>query len=104
VVLGDRFGATAGHDIVDQIEAAFRNAGLRVARNMPFAGAHIVQHYGRPARRQHAIQVEINRGLYMNEATLTQRADFDAFRDVIGQAIAQLSQIGRAKDLPVAAE
>ena len=43
--------------------------GYRVARNTPYAGGYTTEHYGRPARRTHAIQVEINRGLYMNEAT-----------------------------------
>ena len=50
IVLGDRFGASADGEVVDRIEAAFVSAGLRVARNAPFAGAFITQHYGRPAR------------------------------------------------------
>ncbi len=61
VVLGDRFGAAASASVVERIEAAFASAGLRVARNMPFAGAYITQTYGRPSRRQHAIQIEIDR-------------------------------------------
>jgi len=73
IVLGDRFGASAAQDVIAAVEAAFSAAGFRVARNMPFAGAFITQHYGRPSRRQHAVQVEIDRALYMDEATLTQR-------------------------------
>lgn len=63
VVLGDRFGAASAAHIVDQVEAAFKNAGLRVARNAPFAGAFIAQHYGRPSRNQHVVQIEIDRAL-----------------------------------------
>ena len=104
VVLGDRFGATAGPLVVDQIEAAFVGAGLKVARNMPFAGAYIVQQYGRPARGQHAVQVEIDRALYMNEKTLEPSADFAAFRDLLARVIAVLAGIGRVPQVRVAAE
>ena len=104
VVLGDRFGATAASAIVEQIEAAFASAGLRVARNMPFAGAFITQHYGRPSRHQHAIQVEIDRALYMNEQTLELNADFDAFKKLLNGVIAEVAEIGRAEAQKVAAE
>jgi N-formylglutamate amidohydrolase len=53
--------------VVERVEAAFRNAGLRVVHNTPFAGAYTAQHYGRPSRRQHVVQIEIDRSLYMNE-------------------------------------
>jgi len=104
IVLGDRFGATAASEVVEQVEAAFAAAGLRVARNMPFAGAFITQHYGRPPRGQHAIQVEIDRALYMNERTLEPNANFEAFRKLLQGVIAELAGIGRADELKVAAE
>jgi N-formylglutamate amidohydrolase len=104
VVLGDRFGAAAAAAVVDRVEAAFARAGLRVARNMPFAGAYIVQHYGRPSRRQHAVQVEVNRSLYMNERLVEPAAGFDDFRRLIGGVVADLAAIGRAGDVRVAAE
>ena len=104
VVLGDRFGATASGGVMDRIEAAFADAGLKVARNMPFAGAYIVQHYGRPSRGQHAVQVEIDRALYMNERTLEPSAEFAAFRDLLAQVVAQLADIGRVPEVRVAAE
>ena len=66
VVLGDRFGAAAGEQIVDRIEEAFYDAGLVVTRNTPFAGAYITQHYGRPSNGHHAVQIEIDRSLYMD--------------------------------------
>lgn len=103
VVLGDRFGAAAGREVVDQVEAAFLRAGLRVARNAPFAGAFIAQAYGRPARRRHVVQVEIDRSLYMDEARIRPRPDFEAFRDLISGVVAEISGIGR-ESLPLAAE
>lgn len=104
VVLGDRFGAAAAPAIVDRIAAAFERAGLRVARNMPFAGAYNVQHYGRPTRRQHAIQVEINRSLYMDEHLIEPSRDFAAFRQILAGAVAEIAAIGRPEGLPLAAE
>ena len=104
VVLGDRFGGTAGPHIMDQIESAFARAGLRVARNAPFAGAYIVQRYGRPARNQHAIQVEIDRALYMDEVAVQLRPDFAEFQDLLNGAIAEIAAIGETQDLQLAAE
>ncbi|WP_342077687.1 N-formylglutamate amidohydrolase [Yoonia sp. SS1-5] len=104
IVLGDRFGATAAGSVVEQVEAAFARAGLRVARNMPFAGAFITQHYGRPARQQHAIQVEIDRALYMDERTLKPNAAFEPFKAILNGVIAELAEIGRGDEQRVAAE
>ena len=103
VVLGDRFGAAAGRHVMEAVEAAFQRAGLRVARNTPFAGAFIAQSYGRPSARRHVIQVEIDRGLYMDEASITPHAGFDDFRALMAEVIAEIASIGRAS-LPLAAE
>jgi N-formylglutamate amidohydrolase len=103
VVLGDRFGAAAQADVVDRIEAAFAAAGLRVARNAPFAGAYITQHYGRPSRGQHVVQVEINRGLYMDEARVRPGPDFESFRRVITSVISEIVAIG-SPEMPLAAQ
>jgi N-formylglutamate amidohydrolase len=94
IVLGDRFGAAAAGSIVEKVEAAFSRAGFRVARNMPFAGAYITQHYGRPTRHQHAIQVEIDRALYMDEKTLQPHAGYDDFATALNGAIAEIAAIG----------
>lgn len=104
IVLGDRFGAAAAGSIMERVEAAFASAGLRVARNMPFAGAFITQHYGRPARQQHAIQVEIDRALYMDERSLEPNENFDHFKRVLNAVIAELTEIGRPEEQRVAAE
>ncbi|HEX9858775.1 MAG TPA: N-formylglutamate amidohydrolase [Paracoccaceae bacterium] len=103
VVLGDRFGAAAGREVVERVEAAFANAGLRVVRNAPFAGAYIAQAYGRPSRRQHVVQIEIDRALYMDEARIEPGAGFAAFRDLIAGVVAEIAVIGRG-EVPLAAE
>ncbi len=69
IVLGDRFGAACGPKLTGLMEKTLEGLGYRVARNAPYAGGYTTEHYGRPARRTHAIQVEINRALYMNETT-----------------------------------
>jgi N-formylglutamate amidohydrolase len=104
VVLGDRFGASAASPVVEQVEAAFARAGFKVARNMPFAGAYITQQYGRPSRRQHCVQVEIDRRLYMDEQRIARRKDFEEFRAVLSGVIAEIAMIGSAGELPMAAE
>ena len=104
IVLGDRFGAAADNLIVDRIEAAFSAAGLRVARNSPFAGAFTAQHYGRPSKRQHVIQVEIDRSLYMNERLVRPNGAFQGFQTLMRGVIADICDIGRTEQLPLAAE
>ncbi len=103
IVLGDRFGAAAEPEIMARVEAAFDAAGLTVARNAPFAGAYTAQHYGRPSRGQHVVQIEIDRSLYMNEKTVRPNENFDELKGLITQVIADLVSIGRCK-LQLAAE
>ena len=103
IVLGDRFGAAAAADVVDRIEAAFSAAGLVVTRNAPFAGAYVTQAYGRPSRNQHAIQIEIDRALYMDEARIEPNGQFRAFRTLLRGVIAEIAAI-RREAMPLAAE
>ena len=90
IVIGDRFGASARGDIVDRVEAAFVNAGFRVVRNAPFAGAFITQNYGRPSRKQHAIQIEIDRALYMDERKILPHSGFHDVQQRLSQVVADL--------------
>jgi N-formylglutamate amidohydrolase len=76
VVLGDRFGTACAPSLTRRAEAAFEVLGYKVARNAPYAGGHTTQNYGKPATRVHALQIEINRALYLNEGTLEPSADF----------------------------
>lgn len=95
IVLGDRHGTAADAEIVDRIEAAFVAAGLKVARNKPFAGAYIAQHYGLPTRGRHVVQIEIDRALYMNEAALRPNNNFAPLKKLLNGIIAQIVEVGR---------
>ncbi len=70
LVLGDRFGAACSPLLTRMIEQAFEEMGYRTARNAPYAGGHTTEHYGRPGKRIHAIQIELNRALYLDEVTM----------------------------------
>lgn len=95
IVLGDRHGAACAPALMNRVEQAFRAAGFRTARNIPFAGGYITQTYGRPSSRSHAIQVEIDRSLYMEEASVTPHAGFDDIRQRLAQVTAQLARVLR---------
>jgi N-formylglutamate amidohydrolase len=70
-ILGDRYGTSCAQPLVDAAAEILTGLGYRVSRNKPYAGGFITEHYGRPAKGLHALQIEINRGLYMDEgATL----------------------------------
>jgi N-formylglutamate amidohydrolase len=77
IVLGDRFGAACAGVLTLRVERELEAMGYRVARNTPYAGGYTTEHYGRPSRRTHALQIEINRALYLDEAKLTPTAGFD---------------------------
>ncbi|MGJ8597860.1 N-formylglutamate amidohydrolase [Sulfitobacter sp.] len=103
VVLGDRFGAAASGDVVDRIEAAFVRAGFVVTRNAPFAGAYITQAYGKPSKGQHAVQVEIDRSLYMNEKLIRPNGDFEKVQAALQDVVREVALIGEGR-IPLAAE
>ena len=70
IVLGDRYGTSCASVLVDAVQQVFERMGYAVARNRPYAGGFVTEHYGNPASAVHALQIEINRALYMDEDTL----------------------------------
>ena len=82
VVLGDRYGTACAAGIIDLVETVFAGAGLKVARNRPYAGGFCTRAYGRPQHGVHAVQIEISRHLYMNEVTLAKHDGFAAMRQI----------------------
>ena len=76
-VLGDRFGTSCMPELTDCAAATLQRLGYTVCRNKPYAGGFITEHYGRPARGLHALQIEINRGLYMDEQRLEPHRGFE---------------------------
>jgi len=101
IVLGDRFGAACAGVLPARVERELEGLGYRVARNTPYAGGYTTEHYGRPSRRVHALQIEINRALYLDEATLKPTAGFDTLKadlDRVALALARAdwSSLGAA--------
>lgn len=94
IVLGDRFGASADRVFILEVQAAFERAGFIVARNTPFAGGYITQRYGKPAQGLHAIQVEIDRGLYLDQQTIEASPAFDEIKRLLTQVIADVVGAG----------
>ena len=80
MVLGDRFGAACAGVLPTRVERELEALGYRVARNTPYAGGYTTEHYGRPQNRVHALQVEINRALYLDEATVSPTSGFERLR------------------------
>ncbi|MBI1199594.1 MAG: N-formylglutamate amidohydrolase [Phenylobacterium sp.] len=91
IVLGDRFGAACAGVLTARVEREFEALGYRVARNTPYAGGYTTEHYGQPSRRAHALQIEINRALYLDEATLSPTRGFAALKAHIERLTAALA-------------
>jgi N-formylglutamate amidohydrolase len=105
-IIGDRFGASMSGSAVEHAISLLSAMGYTVAHNKPYAGGFITEHYGRPVRGMHALQIEINRGLYMNERTFQKSAGFDALADDLARFCADLISLpdNAFTDLPLAAE
>ena len=90
IVLGDGFGDCAAPWLIEQADAAFTAEGLTVRRNYPYAGGFTTRHYGRPRIGQHALQIEINRRLYMDEMRITPAASLEPLRQKLAAAMQRL--------------
>lgn len=75
-IIGDRYGTSASSELSRLALRLLEDMGFAAVRNKPYAGGFITEHYGRPARNLHALQIEINRSLYIDEATLKKRPEF----------------------------
>jgi N-formylglutamate deformylase len=84
-VLGDRDGTTAAPEFTEAVAAALRARGFSVALNDPFKGVALIARLGRPAERRHSLQVELHRGLYLDEATCERSAGFGALQAALGE-------------------
>ncbi|MFN4025747.1 MAG: N-formylglutamate amidohydrolase [Hyphomonas sp.] len=96
IVLGDRFGSSCDPRLMNRLERVFRNHGLTVARNAPYAGGYTTRRYGRPKRGIHAVQIEINRGLYMDEQHVTRSGGFARLRPVMDAAVQEMVEAVQA--------
>lgn len=81
IVVSDRRGQTASDGLVSRIVGWFAMQGYVVQANDPYQGGDLVRAVGHPAQGRSSVQIEINRALYMDEATRAPHAGFDALRD-----------------------
>jgi N-formylglutamate amidohydrolase len=98
--LGDRFGRSCSAVVVEAAEAILRRKGFTVARNRPYAGGHITASYGCPEADIHALQIEVRRGLYMDERTLRPYAALDDLRLVVRDLLVELGRFVAAELTP----
>ncbi|MFL5336305.1 MAG: N-formylglutamate amidohydrolase [Geminicoccaceae bacterium] len=97
VVLGDLHGRSCSDDFRNVVQAALSARGFRVAVNDPYPGQEIVRLMGAPDRQLHSLQVELNRALYMDEATRRPNARFDEVRSALGAALEDVARYVRAQ-------
>ncbi len=104
IVLGDCYGASASGDVSDAAFALFRGAGFRVARNAPFAGGYITQRYGSPRQGIHAMQIEIDRGLYLDQKRMVPTANYNVLKRILDPIVAELAAMPLRLGSAMAAE
>ena len=90
VILGDRHGTACEAGLTRRLRGLFEAAGWRVGLNLPYAGGYTTQTWGRPDEGYHAIQIELNRALYLDERTLLPGPGHDRCRAVLERVITSL--------------
>jgi N-formylglutamate deformylase len=108
IVLGDRYGASAAPALSRLAEESFARQRLGVVRNAPYAGGHTTMLYGRVSQGCHALQIEINRGLYLEEDRIAKKPGFEKLQRKLTAALTRIVRIDpallRPDNLPAAAE
>ena len=94
-VLGDCFGAACAPPVIAAAESCLRNMGYAVGRNDPYAGGFITRHYGTPTAARHALQIEINRGLYMDEIAIAKAPGFAKLAADLAVLVETLADLSR---------
>ncbi|CAM3221155.1 MULTISPECIES: N-formylglutamate amidohydrolase [Sphingomonas] len=104
IVIGDRHGTTAATRFVRRIEAEARGAGFAVTRNAPYAGGHIVERHGDPRRGIHAVQLELDRSLYLDAALEAPGPGFDTTVALVRRILSALAAEALGQSAAMAAE
>ena len=99
VVIGDRFGRSAAARFIGRIEAAVHASSVRTAVNTPYAGGHVLDRHADPAANIHAIQIELDRTLYLDRRRDQPGAGFDATATLLRRVIDSVAD----EALPLAA-
>ena len=105
IVVGDHFGATAGAWLVDLVMASAERLDASVSRNQPYAGGHIVRTHGRPGDAIHAVQIEIDRSLYLTPERLPDAARIARLARWFAELVAEAAETRPSDEIfPQAAE
>ena len=102
IILGDRYGTSCRPETIATIEALFAACGLHVTRNYPYAGGFVTSHYGQPHENIDAVQIEINRDLYLNPVTLKPKKSYDHLAENIKAIISEIIEEWSPKALMAA--
>ena len=98
IILGDRFGVSCHPETIARVENIFRKQGYNVTRNYPYAGGYVTQYYGKPRAGIEALQIEINRDLYLNPVTMKKKRGYEvlaaALKIVVAEIIDGQGQLG----------
>jgi N-formylglutamate amidohydrolase len=98
-VIGDCFGTSCDDLVAATVEKSLRDMGFTVLRNRPYAGGFTTSHYGKPSAGLHAVQIEINRALYMDESAIEAHAGLRPLSDKITRLIGALATTVTAREL-----
>ena len=104
VILGDLHGASMATPLVEAAVVAARDAGFNVARNTPYAGGHVTRRHGRPRDNIHALQIEIDRSLYLGSDLRSPGPGFDSTARMLASVAAALVESLLGQEQAIAAE
>ena len=94
-ILGDRDGTTCDPDFTRYVAGFLKSLGYRVKLNDPYKGVELVRRYSNPAQGLHSLQLEIHRGLYMNEDTLEKHDGFGRLQSHLTELVRRLAAYAR---------
>lgn len=103
IVIGDHFGVTSGGWLVDLVLAAAEHLNEPVSRNQPYAGGHIIRTHGNPGQAIHAVQIEIDRRLYLDADRLPDRAKVAGMARWFADLVSAAAQARLAADIAIQA-
>ena len=93
IVVGDRFGMSSDPEFTNLVISILKQHEFKVAKNTPFAGAFITKHHGKVKKRIHALQLEIDRSLYMDEEKILPNSEFEKLKTRLLPALIQISSL-----------
>ena len=99
IILGDRFGTSCHPDTLELLKAIFTQSGYNVGINYPYAGGYTTEHYGMPSEGVEAIQIEVNRDLYVNPITLSPKSGYVQLKEDLRQITQDIVNSALPQDL-----